>query len=163
MTFNLLLPPSFPPSIFPPVHHSRLISLSKWFLTPSISLQPIQTPASACGRCYALWQVKWKPREISSSYKRSKAFSQSKKKEVFFPFFLSCQQTGKRHGSLIWRPFDVFLDPQLISAPLHKMEQLNVYIQTRFCVISDLEMSLTIVRLNVWQFYILRISIQPPW
>lgn len=43
----------------------------------------IQAPAWACGRCYALWQVKWKPREISSSYKRSEAFSQSKK--YFFP------------------------------------------------------------------------------
>lgn len=106
LTFFCLLPSLHPSS--PSVHLSRLISLSKWFLTPSISLQPIQAPALACGRCYALWQVKWKPREISSSYKRSKAYSQSKK-EAFFLFFLSCQQTGEKAWAVIWRLFGFIL------------------------------------------------------
>lgn len=55
----------------------------------------IQAPAWACGRCYALWQVKWKPREISSSYKRSEAFSQSKK-YFFLPVLSEAPTDGRR-------------------------------------------------------------------
>lgn len=122
LTF-LRLPPSLHPS-FPSVHQRRLISLSKWFffLTPSISLPPFRHPAEARGRCYALWQVKWKPREISSSYKCSEAFSQSKINisPAIHPVLSAAPTDGRKRKkwAVIWRPFGVFLYPQLISAVL---------------------------------------------
>ena len=98
MTFNLPLPPSFPPSIAPPsLHRSRLISLSKWFLTPSISLQPFRprlglvAGAKHCDR----WNES--PEKSHLLIKRSEAFSQSKKIYIFFPsFFLRRRQTEEK-------------------------------------------------------------------
>lgn len=56
----------------------------------------IQASAWACGRCDALWQVKWKPREISSSYKTLQGI-QPVKKKYFFPLsFLGADRWKKK-------------------------------------------------------------------
>ena len=136
MTFNLPLPPSFPPSIAPPsLHRSRLISLSKWFLTPSISLQPFRprlglvAGAKHCDR----WNES--PEKSHLLIKRSEAFSQSKKNFFFFPLSFLGADRRKKKGkkwAVIWRPFGVFLYPQLINAVLFVAGELRQYILHTF-------------------------------
>lgn len=101
MTFNLPLPPSIPSSVAPPPSiMADLFHFLNDFFSTSLLLQSLcshsRAPAWACGRRYALWQVKWKPREISSSYKRSEAFSQSKIYIYIFSLFLSEATTDGR-------------------------------------------------------------------
>lgn len=91
LTF-LSLPPFLHPSP-PTLQHSRLISLSKWFLTPSISRQPfrprpgLEAAATHCDR----WNE-----SPEKSHLLINAWRHSASQIIFFPLLLSLQQMGER-------------------------------------------------------------------
>lgn len=93
MTFNLLLCPSFPPSIFPPSIIADLFHfLNDFLLLQSLCSQFRAQPRLVAGATHC---DRWNESpEKSHLLINAPRHSASQKKEVFFPFFLSCQQTG---------------------------------------------------------------------
>lgn len=99
---SLLLHPSFPS-----LHHSWLISLSKWFLTPSFSFQPFRPwPGLVVGATHC---DRWNESPEKSHLLINPWGIQPVKKKYFFTFFLRHRQMEEeKKSAVIWRPFGGF-------------------------------------------------------
>lgn len=136
LTF-LLLHPSFPS-----LHHSWLISLSKWFLTPSFSFQPFRPrPGLVVGATHC---DRWNESSEKSHLLINPWGIQSVKKKIFFHLLSEAATDGRRgkKWAVIWRPFGVFLHRQLISAVRFVAvgswgSTFCIYLQTQ-CSMSDI-------------------------
>lgn len=131
MTFNLPHPPILPRSPPPPIppvlsrHHSRLIPLSKWFLTSSISSQPFRPqPGLVAGATHCdRWNESPEKSHLLINASR-RSMSQSKNIYIFF-HHSSIRDAGRwkkkkwERGRCYLKSIGgVFLYPQLISAVL---------------------------------------------
>lgn len=99
---SLLLHPSFPS-----LHHSWLISLSKWFLTPSFSFQPFRPwPGLLVGATHC---DRWNESPEKSHLLINPWGIQPVKKNIFPPSFWGTDRWKKKKKSaVIWRPFGGF-------------------------------------------------------